>query len=181
MSTVLTEFFDHVYIKESWSHLMIRQASWPKKLLQQTLWRLQDFRDGDGLGFAVELFFAALKQLLSTYPSLETYSALYIGTFKEITSDRKRYTKSIGTFNLLFDVVISHQGFLRTFNYPDYIMDEVWELLGDVLDVLTDYATKGESNPDNAVRQLIDFQREVGGKYGAKAEAIIPRLLAWSS
>jgi hypothetical protein len=39
------------------------------------------------------------------------------------------------TQNILLDAVASEQGLLRTFNYPDYITDEVWELLGDVLEV----------------------------------------------
>ncbi len=50
--------------------------------LQRQLWRLQDLRDGGGLGFIVELFFLALKQLLSTSLSQESQSALYIGTFR---------------------------------------------------------------------------------------------------
>jgi hypothetical protein len=73
------------------------QVFWPKDLLQRKLWNLQDLRDGGGLGFTVELFFLALKQLLSTSPSQESYSALYIGTFRAITSDRRRYKHSLGT------------------------------------------------------------------------------------
>ena len=42
-------------------------ALWEGHLLEQQLWRLQDLRDGGGLGYMVELFFLALKQLLSTH------------------------------------------------------------------------------------------------------------------
>ena len=173
----LNEFSDHVYTKEyhrGRSDSVIMQASWPNKLLQQTLWRLQDLRDGDGLGFAVELFFTALKQLLSTSSSQESYSTLYLGTFRVITSDRRRYRakNSLGTQKLLLDAVASDEGFLRTFYYPDYIKDELWKLLGDMLE--------GQTGPhiDSAVRQLTDYQRGDGVKYGAKASAVISQLRA---
>ena len=74
------------------------------------------------------------------------------------------------TQNILLDVFASEQGLLRTFDHPDYITDNVWELLGDVLEV-----RRGPCI-DGAVRQLMDLQREVGGRYGAKAEAIISRI-----
>ena len=171
----LNEFFDHVYSKEYdpalW-YSVIEQASWPKTLLQQTLWRLQDLRDGDGLGFAVELFFAALKQLLSTSSSQESYSTLYFGAFRVITSDWRRYRvkNSLGTQKLLLNAVASDEGFLRTFDYPDHITDELWKLLGDMLE--------GQTGPhiDSAVQQLTDYERGDGAKYGAKALAVITRL-----
>ena len=143
---------------------------WPKKLLKRTLWSLQDFRDGGGLGFAVELFLLALKQLLSTYPSQESYSALYTITFKIITSDWRRYKHSLGTQKILLDVIASDQGFLRTFNYPNYIIDELWQLLGDILE--------GQTGPhiDSAVQQLTDLQREGGDRYRVKALTVIARL-----
>jgi hypothetical protein len=149
---------------------------WPKHLLQRMLWSIDDLCGG-GLGFSVEVFLLSLRQLLSTYPSQESHSALYIGTFKAITSDRKRYTFSVGTLSLLLDVVASDQGFVRTFDYPDYITDEVWELLGDILEVQGNYYIKPYTI-DNAVQQLTDLRREVGGKYGVKAEALISRLRA---
>ena len=130
-----------------------------------------DFHEG-GLGLAVELFLLSLKQILSTYPSQESYSTLFISTFRAITSDRRAYGALIWdrTQNILLDVVASEQGLLRTFNYPDYITDEVWDLLGDVLEGCRD------SCIDSAVQQLTDLQREVGGRYGAKAEAVISRI-----
>jgi hypothetical protein len=145
---------------------------WPKNLLQRTLWSLQGFCDGDGLGLAVEVFLLAVKELLSSSSSQESYSALYIGTFRAITTDWRRYKHSLGTQKILLDAVASDQGFLRTCNYPDYITNELWELLGNMLE--------GERGPhiDSAVKQLTDHQREDGGRYGAKATAVISRLRA---
>jgi hypothetical protein len=142
---------------------VIEKVIWPKHLLQRSFRGADDFYEG-GLGLAVELFLLSLKQLLDTYPSQESYSTLFIGTFRAITSDRRRYAMRIkgATLNILLDVVASEQGLLRTFYYPDYITDEVWELLGDVLE--------GDLSTRSAVRQLTDLQREVGGRYGAKAE-----------
>jgi hypothetical protein len=147
----------------------IESVFWHRTLLQRRLWSLQDLRDGGGLGFAVEPFLLTLKQLLSTSPS---FSALYVITFKVITSDWRRYRHSLGTQKILLDAVASDQGFLRTFNYPDYVTDELWELLGDILE--------GQTGPhiDSAVQQLTDHQREDGYRYGAKALAAISRLRA---
>ena len=151
---------------------VIEKVFWPKSLLQRTLWSLQDFRDGGGFAFAVELFLLALKQQLSTSPSQESYSALYTITFKTITSDWRTYKNSHGTQKILLDVVASDQGILRTFNFPDYITDKPWDLLGDMLE--------GQTGPhiDSAVQQLTDLQREDGDRYGGKALAVIARLRA---
>ena len=151
---------------------VIAEAIWPKSLLQRTLWGLQDFRDGGGLAFAVELFLLALKQLLSTSPSQESYVALYIATFKAITSDWRKYKHSLGTQKILLDAVISDQGILRAYSYPDYITDAFWELLGGMLE--------GQTGPhiDRAVQQLTDLQHENGDRYGAKELAVIARLRA---
>jgi hypothetical protein len=146
------------------------QVLWPEDLLQRKLWNLQDLRDSGGLGFTVEIFLLVLRQLLSTSSSQESYSALYIGTFRAITSDRRKYKHSLGTQKILLDAVASDKGFVRTFNYPDYITDELWELLDDILE--------GQTGPhiDSAVQRLTDHQRENGHRYGAKASAVISRL-----
>ena len=159
---------------------VIENVFWPKHLLQRMLWSLDDLRNG-GLGFAVELFLLSLRQLLSTYPSQESYSALYIGTFRTITSDRSSYKYSLGTQKILLDVIASDQGFLRTFNYPDYITGEVWELLGDIFEGPTSFFM--QPHIDSAVQRLTDLLREEGGKYasGAKALAVISRLGGSSS
>lgn len=45
---------------------LVHVPAWQGNLLRLQLWRLQDLCDGGELGFTVELFFLALKQLLST-------------------------------------------------------------------------------------------------------------------
>ena len=147
----------------------IKKVFWPKNHLQRTLWSLQDLRDGGGLGFAVEVFLLTLKELLTTYTSQECYSSLYIITLKAITSDRKRYKHSLGTQNILLDAIASEHSFLRAFNYPDYITDELWLLLGDMFE--------GQTGPhiDSAVQQLTEYQLN-DDRYGTKVSAVISRL-----
>ena len=187
----LSKFFDYLNRLDSYrdnslntedmSKQAVDNVVWPKHLLQRMSWSRDDFKSG-GLGFVVELFLLFLREILSTSSSLESYSAkysaLYVGTFRAITSDGRGSTGSHGTICILLDVVASDQGFLRTFNFPDYIVDEIWELLGDIL--------KREKNfsgsnflPFDATQQLIMLMdvREVGGEYGARAEALISRLL----
>ena len=95
-------------------------SGWQGDLMQRQVWRLQDLRDGGGLGFTVELFFLALgQQLLSTSSSKESDSALYTGTFRAITSDWSKHKHSLGTQNLLFDIAMSrHREF--EVHYPAY-------------------------------------------------------------
>jgi len=122
--------------------------------LQRQLWRLQDLRDGGGLGFTVELFFRALKQLLSTSLSQMSQSALFIGTFRAITSDWRLYKHSLGTQTILLDAVTSADGIFSSsyFHYPAYITDEFFLLLQNILD--------GQIAPLNAIArdQIWNYQ-----------------------
>jgi hypothetical protein len=164
---------DSLSLRKQKKEIVDEKLFWPKNLLQRTLWSLQDFRDGGGLAFAVELFLLAVEQQLSTSSLQESsYSTLYTTTSKTITSDWRRYRHSLGTQKILLDAVASDQGILRTFNYPDYVTDNLWELLGDMLD--------GQTGPhiDSAVQQLTDLHREDGDEYGAKALGVIARLRA---
>jgi hypothetical protein len=119
--------------------------------LQRQWWRLQDLRDGGGLGFIVELFFRALKQLLSTSLSQESQSALYIGTFRAITSDWRSYKHSLGTQKILLDAVASEDGIFSSFKYPAHITDEFFLLLENVLDKQTG------QHIEDALQQLRNF------------------------
>ena len=109
--------------------------------LQREVWRLQDLRNGGGLGFTVELFFLALRQLLSMSSSKETHSTLLIGTFRAITSDWSKYKNSLGTQKLLLEWVVSDNGIIfdSTDAYPDLIIKEFLILLANVL--------KGQGGP----------------------------------
>jgi hypothetical protein len=118
--------------------------------MQRLLWRLQDLRDGGGLGFTVELFFLVLSQLLSTSSSKESHSALYTGTFRAITSDWSKHKHSLGTQKLLLDIAMSRQWELNV-THPVYIVDEFLLLLGNIFE--------GQTGPhiDKARQQFETF------------------------
>jgi Family of unknown function (DUF6535) len=113
--------------------IFLFSSDWQGDEMQRQLWRLQDLRDGGGLGFTVELFFLALSQLLSTSSSEESHSALYTGTFRAITSDWSKHKHSLATQKLLLDIAMSR---LREFDvhYPAYIVDEFLLLLGNIFE-----------------------------------------------
>ncbi|KAI0280111.1 hypothetical protein BGY98DRAFT_965708 [Russula aff. rugulosa BPL654] len=114
------------------------------------LWRLQDLRHGCGFGFTVELFFISLSQLLSTSSSNNSHSSLYTGTFRAITSDWSKHQNSHGTRRLLLDVALSHR-FMFQDGYPDYIVNEYLDLMGNFF--------KGQDGYiDEAVQQLGSFK-----------------------
>ncbi|KAF8269486.1 hypothetical protein EI94DRAFT_1725132 [Lactarius quietus] len=113
----------------------------PNGLMKRQLWRLEDLRDGGGLGFTVELFFLSLRRLLSI-PSLHESnivrhndaskiitsrwkegSIYYIGAFKIITSHLEKSKDSLGTqrilLNIICDLIIRSRGvFSSDFSYP---------------------------------------------------------------
>jgi len=137
-------------------------------------WRLQDLRDGGGLGFTVELFFLAFKQLLSTSSS----KALYVGTFRAITSDWSKFKHSLETHKLLLDMVMPYSGIISDLDYPDYIVDELLELLGKILE--------GQTGPhiDAVVQQVTDAIPRYSADYRArfvKVLDVITRARASSS
>jgi len=107
-------------------------------LMERQLWRLLDIRDGRGFGFLVELFFLVLAQLLSMASSKDTHSALYIGTFRAITSGRREHKDCIGTqrviLNLICDIVIPDRGVTSNRTYPEYITNELLVLLGNMVE-----------------------------------------------
>jgi hypothetical protein len=108
----------------------------PDKLFRRQLWRLQDLSVG-GLGFTVELFFLALKRLLSSSSSKESHSELYIGTFCAITARASDYRASPGTQNLLLDMVVPYRGIIFDLDYPDKVVTEFLKFLGSILNGLT--------------------------------------------
>jgi len=104
----------------------------PDKLFSPQLWRLQDLSAG-GLGFTVELFFLALKQLLSTSSPKESHSKFYIGTFRAVTARGIDYKASPGTQKLLLDMITPYRGIIFDFHYPDYIVTEFLKFLNNIL------------------------------------------------
>ena len=134
--------------------------------LHRQVWRLQDLRDGGGLGFTVELFFIVLGELFisSTKPSKEVkevQSSLYVGTFRIITSNWSKHKHSRGTQQLLLDMVISVPGIICRY-YPTSLVNEFFVLLGNILE--------GQTGPhiDHVVQELScnpffaeDFNRDL--------------------
>jgi len=109
-----------------------------KGLMTRQLWRLQDLRDGGGLGFTIELFFLALRRLSSASSSPQLKQDLYKGTFKVITSGWEKSRDPSGTqrilLNLLCDLIIQGRGIFSDFSYPADIVDMLLELVGHMID-----------------------------------------------
>jgi hypothetical protein len=105
-------------------------------LMKRQLWRLLDLRDGRGLGFIIEFFFIAFRQLSST-PSSSKLKVFYTGTFKVITSNWEKSKESVGTqrilLELLTDLVIRSRGVFSDFPYPPYIVDMLLDLVGKMI------------------------------------------------
>ena len=122
--------------------------------MQRQLWRLQDLRDGGGLGFMVELYFLAFSQPLSTSSSKESHSAPYRGTFRAIASDRSKHKDSLGTQNLLLIIAWTRrEEFVDC--YPAYIVDEFLLLLGNIFE--------GQTGPHiNKARQQFQCSESSG-------------------
>ena len=125
-----------------------------KNLMTSQLWRLQDLRDGGGLGFTIELFFLSLRQLSPTPSSSELNRVFYTGTFEVITSGWENIKDPSGTqrilLNLICDLVIKSRGVFSDFSYPQYIVEMLLNLVGNMLD------RHGYTQPhiNNAVEEL---------------------------
>jgi Family of unknown function (DUF6535) len=112
----------------------INQISVPlrrlKHPMKRQLWRLLDLRDGGGLGYTVELFFLALRQL-------ESNDVFYKDAFEDIISQWEDSKGSFGTqqilLNLVCDLVIQGRGIFSDYTYPYYITDLLLELTVDIL------------------------------------------------
>ncbi len=127
-----------------------------KDLMIRQHLRLQDLRDGGGLGFTIELFFLALRQLSSTSLPPELKEVFYTGTFKVITSESgwKNIEDLSGTqrilANLICDLVIKGRGVFSNFSYPSCIVDMLFELVKSMA------VTHGKPQPhiNNAMEEL---------------------------
>jgi len=122
--------------------------------LHRQLLRLRDLSEGGGLGFTVELFFLALKQLSSTCSTIESHSALYVYTFRSITSDWEQYKKlSPGTQELLLDLVVSNHNSISVVKYPAGIVEEFLHFLDNMLE--------GETVP-----RIEDIEKQLNSRMG---------------
>jgi hypothetical protein len=125
----------------------------PNGVMKRQLWRLQDLRDGSGLGFTIELFFLSLRQLL-LIPSLHessTSSVFYTGAFKTITSRWGESKGSLGTehilLNILCDLIIQGRGVFSDFPYPERITTMLVDMVGNML--------QGYVGPDRHIRVAV--------------------------
>ena len=141
---------------------------WQGDDTQRQLWRLRDLRDGDGFGLTVELFSLAYSQLLSTSSSNKSHSALYVGTFRAITSDWVKHKDTLGTQNLLLGIVISRRREFAS-DYPAHITDEFLLLLGRIFD--------GQTGPhiDKASQQFESRERYDSTRFGREVLRILAR------
>ncbi|KAH9059228.1 hypothetical protein EDB87DRAFT_819810 [Lactarius vividus] len=121
-------------------------------LMTRQLWRLQDLRDGGGLGFTIELFFLSFR---STSPSQVPDNVFYAETFRKITSRWMETRESLGTqkilLNIVCDLVIQSRGMFSDFSYPKYITNMLLEMVGNIL--------RGNSGPGS---HIDDAMQEIG-------------------
>ena len=169
------DFYVGAVIKKGLKNIewVLSWRAYLRNRLQRQLWRPQDLRDGGGLGFTVELFLLALRQLLPTSRSQQhSQSSLFVFTFRAITSDWGEYKRSLGTQKILLDAVASPDGVIQRFDYPTYITDELLALLEHILE--------GQKGPhvEDAVQQLLLPDDRPGiKKFRAKALQVISQSL----
>jgi hypothetical protein len=119
-------------------HTTLRSV--PRQLMERQLWRLEDLSHGGAFGFTLELYFLTLRQILSTFTSSpsEISISFYIGAFKAITSDWEQVKGSLGTLqiilNIVCDIAIRDRGIFSICTYPDFINKELLELLGQMVE-----------------------------------------------
>ncbi|KAH8994213.1 hypothetical protein EDB92DRAFT_1850790, partial [Lactarius akahatsu] len=119
--------------------------------MMRQLWRLQDVRDGGGLGFSAELFFLSLRRLLSTSSLDESNSSFYTNTFNTITSRWEESKKSLGThgvlLNIICDLIIPGRGIFSDYSYPESITTMLLDVVGKML--------QGYTGPDEHIRDAV--------------------------
>ena len=116
-----------------------------RNLLQRQLWRLQDLRDSGGL--AIHFFLVTLNQLLSASLPQDSHPALYITTFRVITSDWSEYRHSLGTQKSFLMQLHPTQGIVHRFDLPTYITDELLSLLERFLE--------GHTGPHHDIKSAV--------------------------
>ena len=153
-------------------------------LMERQIWRLLDLHDGDGLGFTIELFFLALRQLSSASPSPDKSSSeleevFYTGTFEVIKSNWKKNKNSAGTrrilFDLLCDLIIQGRGIFSDFRYPRYIVERLLDLVGEMVgEMVEGHGLQRGRHPDidDLLDELMDESLRDRMKMGLLNEAL---------
>jgi len=107
--------------------------------MERQLWRLEDLRVGGAIGFTLELYFLSIGPFLPTSTSRPQWipETLFVNTFKTITSEWENFTTSTGTLpiilNLVCDITLKHRGIFSNFKYPEYITEQLLQLLGQMI------------------------------------------------
>ncbi|KAI9431471.1 hypothetical protein H4582DRAFT_1238852 [Lactarius indigo] len=126
----------------------------PNGSMKRQLWRLQDVRDGGGLGSSAELFFLSLRSVLSISSFDKSNSVFYTGTFKVITSHWEQSRQSLGThcilLNIICDLIIPGRGTLSDFSCPESITAILLDTVGKVLEGYTGH----DEHIREAVREI---------------------------
>ena len=156
----------------------LRPAVNQHRLMERQLWRLRDLCEGGAFGFTLELYFLSMRHILSTFTSQprEIHKTLYVNTFRAITSDWKEFTNSIGTLqiilNLVYDIVFRDRGIFSNFEYPDYITEELLDLLGRMIEGQED------AYVEDAMKELWrgDDLKVLNSRFQQKAALVINRL-----
>ncbi|KAI0265689.1 hypothetical protein BC834DRAFT_843543 [Gloeopeniophorella convolvens] len=134
--------------------------------IKAQLWRMQDLRDG-GHVFMVELFMAAVRA--SKVSSHHSSRPLFIGTFKNITSDWKEHRDSPATQRLLVHLlrqILPRDNESPSDEVPAYIIDEFLAFIGNVL------AEKKGSHITEAVLLIQAYHELRGGARDATQKAL---------
>ncbi|KAN0136294.1 hypothetical protein V8E53_005899 [Lactarius tabidus] len=109
----------------------------PDNPMMRQLWRLQDLRDGSGLGFTLELFFLTFRELSPTSATQDPPEVFFCGTFEVIKSRWTGSKESLGTQNILLnlacDLIVPGRGVFSDFPYPRYLTDMLFQLINDML------------------------------------------------
>ena len=108
-------------------------------LMERQYWRLLDI-DRGSFGFTLELYFLSIGKFLPTFSSYfqpEVVRQIVL-TFQTITSDWHKLRFSIGTrqviLNIVLDLAFRDRGVFSNVGYPDYITNELLDLLANVIE-----------------------------------------------
>lgn len=107
--------------------------------MERQLWRLQDLSDGGAFGFTLELYLLSFRRIQSTITSQpgENLITFYTGALKAITSDWDQHKGSLGTLqiilNIVCDIAVRDRGIFSNWSYPIYVEEELLKLLGNMI------------------------------------------------
>lgn len=107
--------------------------------MERQLWRLQDLSDGGAFGFTLELYLISLRRILSTTTSHpgDNLITFYTGALKAITSDWDQHKGSLGTvqiiLNIVCDIAVRDRGIFSNWSYPAFVEEELLKLLGKMI------------------------------------------------